>query len=365
MIKTLLNLLKQTNNIKQLYSSITHRKSIDIRGLSKGERCFLLCLVKNKLLYVASSEDNAKTVKASFESLNKKCALILHRRNLFYSEGEDEFALNILAALADINNDYDVLIVTPEVLLEKFPSKKSYDENCLTIACGEQVDLKGLIKHLDMLGYERTQMVEKKGQFSLRGDILDVFPITSGDGLPVRIELFGDEVEKIKRFNIQTYQSVDSIEDIKICPNTFILEGFDNISQRLYEEKASAQVKEKLNYLSESVAAYNSTRLAYTSAFSRNNTLLFDYFSNDCIVFDEPTRIKDLINESYSDFSLGLNSEEFSATHGNTFFKFEEISARKDYFSISFVALSGKNPFAGCCLRVVIIYSPVGWVPTV
>lgn len=343
MIKNLLN-LKQTNNIKQLYSAITLRKSIDIRGLSKGERCFLLCLVNSKILYVASSEENAKSIKSNFESLGKKCSLVLHRRNLVYSEGEDEFAKNILASLADINSDCDILIVTPEVLLEKFPNVELYKENELVLECGQEVDLKALIKHLDKVGYERTQMVEKVGQFSLRGDILDIYPITSKDSLPVRIELFGDEIEKIKHFNIQTYQSVDSVESVKICPASFILDDFESVSAAMQGEKTNELVKEKLNFLSEAVLSYNCTNLAYATAFSSNTTQLFEYFKDGCVVFDEPVRVKDLLNESYNDFVLSLSADDFCKRHLTTFFKSDEVVV-KDDFSISFAALAGKNPF--------------------
>ena len=264
MINNLLTNLKQTENIKQLYSAIAQRKSVDIRGLSKGERCFLLCLFKGKILYVASSEENARSIKDNFESLNKKCAMILHRRNLFYSEGEDENAKNILYSLADIHSDCDVLIVMPEVLIEKFASPKKYSESCLTLECGLECDLKSIIKKLDRMGYERAQMVEKRGQFSLRGDILDIYPITSGDELPVRVEFFGDEIEKIKHFNIISYQSVDSIDKITICPNSFILDDFEGVAERLMKEKVADSEREKFAFLSEAVASYNSTRLAYT-----------------------------------------------------------------------------------------------------
>ena len=66
-----------------------------------------------------------------------------------------------------------------------------------------------------MLGYERVVQIEGKGQFAVRGGILDVFPLT--EEMPVRIELWGDEVDSIRTFDVESQRSVENLQEIAIC----------------------------------------------------------------------------------------------------------------------------------------------------
>ena len=66
------------------------------------------------------------------------------------------------------------------------------------------------------LGYERTAQVEVPGQFSIRGGIMDVFPLTEDN--PWRIELWGDEIDSIRSFDVQSQRSIENMEEIAIYP---------------------------------------------------------------------------------------------------------------------------------------------------
>ena len=84
---------------------------------------------------------------------------------------------------------------------------------------GVELNLKQLSDQLARLGYERVPLVETEGQWSRRGDIVDVFPVASE--LPVRLEWFGDELDQIREFDPSTQRSLDKIEQLTFTPTGF------------------------------------------------------------------------------------------------------------------------------------------------
>src|SRR6266700_3579503 len=91
-----------------------------------------------------------------------------------------------------------------------------YRQLALKLRVGEEVPLDEVVSHLESVGYERREPVEMVGEYSVRGGILDVF---SPEGSkPVRIDMFGDQVESIRRFDVESQRSVLKIEDCQILP---------------------------------------------------------------------------------------------------------------------------------------------------
>ena len=108
-----------------------------------------------------------------------------------------------------------IVFVTAEALLQKLPDKKAVADS-VEINCGEVVDQQALIARFAEFGYERTQQVDAIGQFCVRGDILDIFPINSK--LPLRIEWFDDTIDAIRSFSLENQRSVENLEQVKIVP---------------------------------------------------------------------------------------------------------------------------------------------------
>ena len=93
-----------------------------------------------------------------------------------------------------------------------------YRQLALKMRVGEELPLEDVIAHLESIGYERREPVEMVGEYSLRGGILDVFSPEAGK--PVRIDLFGDQVESIRRFDVESQRSVLKVEDCTLLPLT-------------------------------------------------------------------------------------------------------------------------------------------------
>ena len=107
------------------------------------------------------------------------------------------------------------LVPVPSVLLRTQPPDY-YRRLTLTLSVGEEISLDALEDHLQSIGYERREPVEMVGEYSIRGGILDVFPAESTR--PLRIEFFGDEIESIRRFEVETQRSVMKISEAQVLP---------------------------------------------------------------------------------------------------------------------------------------------------
>src|SRR5580698_7141275 len=91
-----------------------------------------------------------------------------------------------------------------------------YRQLALTLRVGEEIPLEDLLSHLESIGYEKRAPEERVGEYSLRGGILDIFPAEASK--PIRIELFGDLIESIRRFDVQTQRSVMKVSEATLLP---------------------------------------------------------------------------------------------------------------------------------------------------
>ena len=95
---------------------------------------------------------------------------------------------------------------------------EDYRRLALELRVGEELPLETIEAHLQSIGYERRDPVEMVGEYSIRGGILDVFPADSAR--PLRIEFFGDEIESIRRFDVEIQRSVMKISEARVLPLT-------------------------------------------------------------------------------------------------------------------------------------------------
>lgn len=111
------------------------------------------------------------------------------------------------------------IVATERALQPHLPPPEAFKPYCLTLQSGETWQLGNLSDKLAKLGYERVPLVETEGQWSRRGDIIDVFPVASE--LPVRLEWFGDELDQMREFDPSTQRSLDKIDRLILTPTDF------------------------------------------------------------------------------------------------------------------------------------------------
>ena len=109
------------------------------------------------------------------------------------------------------------ITITPvAAALLRTESAEFYRQLALTLRVGDEIPLEDLLSHLESIGYEKRDPVEMVGEYSLRGGILDIFPAEASK--PIRIELFGDLIESIRRFDVDTQRSVMKIAETTLLP---------------------------------------------------------------------------------------------------------------------------------------------------
>ena len=120
-----------------------------------------------------------------------------------------------IAAMNAMSDPSAVVVASAIALAEKVPDPKLRPET-LALHRGESVDLDDVTLLLADAGYDRTDQVEERGQFALRGGILDVYPATEEQA--IRVELFGDEIESMRRFSVFTQRSLGDAERVELAP---------------------------------------------------------------------------------------------------------------------------------------------------
>jgi transcription-repair coupling factor (superfamily II helicase) len=199
------------------------------------------------------------------------------------------------------------VLVTPYAGLRRLlPPKEMIAAAAMEVKLGDVLDINAFLTRLTELGYERVERVESKGEISVRGGIIDVYPLTAEAAL--RIELFDDEVDSIRTFDVESQRSMDKQSAIMIPPCREIVadsKRFQRASQQAYEllqaqlEKmsdrtAKDKLLENIGYEIEQLREEQTFNgmFKYISLFYPESHTLFDYMPQDGILLlDEPARL--------------------------------------------------------------------------
>ncbi|MFY0688314.1 MAG: transcription-repair coupling factor [Cyclobacteriaceae bacterium] len=144
-----------------------------------------------------------------------------YKRPYSFDEIENANILQRSEVLDELSSNAsgNLIIVTyPEALSEKVINKRSLVSNTFVASIGEQLDTEFLQELLTTYDFERTDFVYEPGQFAIRGGIMDIFSFSRDQ--PYRLELFGDEIESIREFDVETQLSTLDLDKISIVPNT-------------------------------------------------------------------------------------------------------------------------------------------------
>lgn len=165
-----------------------------------------------------------------------------------------------LYALGQLLEGKPKLLVThPSAVLRYLPDPKRFVEETLFLRVGGTYDLADLKRRLTEVGYQASNRVERSLQFASRGDILDIYSVSSLD--PIRVEFFGDEIESIRTFDVQTQESKSSMMSCSILPATDIFLDDDELSdfairlKRQMDEDAKLLAPEVAQLMRENIVA--------------------------------------------------------------------------------------------------------------
>lgn len=124
--------------------------------------------------------------------------------------------IEVLARLAAMKEGQGVVLTTVNACLQRLPARTAFADGAFAVRAGAALELARLVGYLEAEGYGRAETVMEPGEFAVRGGILDVFPPATEE--PLRLDFFGDELERIRRFDPMTQRSAGDIEAFRFTP---------------------------------------------------------------------------------------------------------------------------------------------------
>ena len=147
-------------------------------------------------------------------------------------------AQRLTAVKALLEEDRVTVITTFDALMDRLAPLSNIKKAVLEYALGDTLDIEAVKKRLVRMGYERNDQVEGAGQFAIRGGILDIFPLTEEN--PYRLELWGDEIDSMRSFDVESQRSIENLEQVRIYPACEVI-----LSEREIQEGLSRLEQEK------------------------------------------------------------------------------------------------------------------------
>ena len=187
----------------------------------------------------------------------------------------------------------NIIVTSIETIKQKMISKNALYKNVLNFKVGDRFILEDVKQKLINLGYERFDLIDGRGEFSVRGGIVD---ISTTDNTGIRIELWGDEIDSIRHFNIISQRSIDNIEKVEIFPaheyilETSVEEVAKNIRKNVYSENIFKKVESDIEGIIN--GDYISKIDRYFNSFYEEQETVLDYLDSKYLIFiDEFNKI--------------------------------------------------------------------------
>ncbi|MEB6205050.1 transcription-repair coupling factor [Staphylococcus xylosus] len=224
-----------------------------------------------------------------------------------FSTQSPQFMSERVRTLTALAQEKRGLFIVPLNGLKKWLTPvEMWKSHQLTLSVGDDIDIDDFLNKLVNMGYRRESVVSHIGEFSLRGGIIDIYPLI---GSPVRIELFDTEVDSIRDFDVETQRSQENVEEVNITTaSDYIIteDVLNHTKQKLKEAYEYTRPKIDKAVRNELKETYESFQLFESSMFDhqvlrrlvafmyQQPTTIIDYFKDDAIVaVDEYNRIKE------------------------------------------------------------------------
>ena len=243
---------------------INDTSNYNVSGLNKELTCINIynTFIRNNkgVLVVASSTYIANLLYQTLLNYTDK-VLFFPMDDFLTSEAiaiSPEFKVERINTLNVLSNDNKYIVVTNLMgALRYLPYKDLWKKSSIVLKKGEEIDRDKLLNDIYNIGYEREAIVNGTGKVGVRGYVLDIFP-TSYDNA-VRIEFWGDTIDSIKTFDVETQLTLDDIDQVTIYPFTeFILDNYDDniIRKQKYLEHYSKNIAILSDYIDNGIICY-------------------------------------------------------------------------------------------------------------
>lgn len=324
-LKGVLQPLSENSTFNEIISSIKNKKyPISINGLSDSGKSYgiygIFEKIDSSMVILTHSDMEAKNI---YEDLS------FYTNDIYYFPAKEVVFYNIdaisgdlrwarLKVIKEVMKDSKKIIVTSiDSLTSVYTPRALFEEYNFELKIDDEVDFKDLSQKLLECGYERVEAVEGKGEFSLRGGILDVFPPTTT--YPYRIELFGDTIDSIRTFNTESQRSIEKVDMMEVFPAKEIIlneealnRGKESILREFEEIKGKGSSDEERIEKLEKIVKANIEALtelltfetvdSYLPYFYEKPNSFFDYVKNYTYVVDDIKKCEGKLESCYFEF---------------------------------------------------------------
>lgn len=366
------NLLKEIYNISQVREIIDNYTKISpvfLHGLTDQSKAHIFSTIfkytDKTIVIICENEKKAQVMCEDINSIvEDKCMYFPSTEINYYNiknlEKNNQISrLEVLSRI--IGNDNFIITTSLDALRNKLTPKKIFKEKSFKIDIDNEIDIKEIKNSFLELNYDFTKLVESKGEFSIRGSIIDFWPIEYEN--PIRIELFDTEIDSIRFFDKDSQRSLENIDEILVRPTKELIyeksdyeksiklinKDIDSLSDNLGMSKLKDKYRQIVSYLKDSLYISNDDLISPYRADNFDD--FFDYIKKDSIfVFEDLNRSIDNFNDIMDKFNLDLanqmdNGEVFS-TFKNIKINIDEIYKHiKSYPIINSASLLKNNNF--------------------
>lgn len=293
----LIKTLEENKKFQELTKQISKTGPIAISGLVDVEKIHILTGILNEtkrpMVLVTYNEIQARKLYQDLKKLIRQTYFFPKKEITSYDyvaqSKEIEYKrIDVLNKmyLAKQQKEPIIIVTTIEAVMQKMIAKDTLYQNVIDFKVGKTYLLDGIKEKLVGLGYERSDLIENKGQFSIRGGIVDV---GLSEKIGVRIEFWGDEVDSIRFFQISSQRSTEMLKEITIFPAHELIvqdlsEAVKNIQEKYPEEIEDIELIKNGDYISKINKYFNE--------FYKNQASFLDYMSDEyLLLLDEETKI--------------------------------------------------------------------------
>ena len=293
----LIKTLEENKKFQELTKQISKTGPIAISGLVDVEKLHILTGIFNKterpMVLVTYNEIQARKLYQDLKKIITQTYFFPKKEITSYDyvaqSKEIEYKrIDILNKmyLAKKQKEPIIIVTTIEAVMQKIVAKDTLYQNVIDFEVGKTYLLDGIKEKLVGLGYERSDLIENKGQFSIRGGIVDV---GLSEKIGVRIEFWGDEVDSIRFFQIASQRSTEMLKEITIFPAHELIvqelsKAVKNIQEKYPEEIEDIELIKNGDYISKINKYFNE--------FYENQASFLDYMSDEyLLLLDENSKI--------------------------------------------------------------------------
>ena len=301
-MNSLVKNILELNEVQKYIENINKKQSpIVISGLSDIVKVLIEYTTKKyiekPICIVTYNELQAKKIAKDLQSFDE-IVYIFPKKEITtydYEAQSKDIAyerINILNKIYE--NKAKIIVTTIEAINQTMIPKKVLYKNVITLGTGDIYELENIKQMLNALGYKRTELVENKGEFSVRGGIVDI-AIDEKKG--IRVEFWGDEIDSIREFNLNSQRTTEVTKSVTIYPaHEYLLEKdieevYSNIRNRIYADDLQKIVEQDIESIKTN--GYLSKIEKYFNSFYNMPETFLDYISKDTIIIlDEVNKIK-------------------------------------------------------------------------